>query len=124
MRKLVEELVGVAKELTARQWAGKIDIKRKLRDLQQRLEDDNLFIKDAAHELNSVIAKGVRRLHARDFIKLGIVEDEREFREEVLDPLSDITDRLMHDVGDVEEFDDVLNELYDWADMNSIWLGL
>jgi len=27
-------------------------------------------------------------------------------------------------VGSVEECDDVLDQLYDWADDNSIWLGL
>ena len=37
--------------------------------------------------------------------------------------LGDIIDALSN-VGSVEECDDVLDRLYDWADDNDVWLGL
>lgn len=86
-------------------WKIKIDIA----DIWQKYEDDEDF----------------------DAFKEELVPILQSYQEEVSDKLDedeamdyeDLVSEIANDTEDVEDFDNIWQRMYDWADYNKVWLG-
>lgn len=86
-------------------WTIKIDVA----DLWEKYQDDEDF--EAFKEA----------LFPRLREKLSEVEDK--LGSDVAMEFDDLVDQIEYNADDVEEFDYIWQDLYDWADTNMVWLG-
>ena len=86
-------------------WTIKIDVS----DLWEKYQDDEDF-----EAFKEALLPRLRE-------KLSEVEEE--LGSGVAMEFDDMIDQIEYNADDVEEFDYIWQDLYDWADANLVWLG-
>lgn len=87
-----------------------------MRVWKRTIDIKNCLTEDVSDEECQRVAKSVAAVLHNAFAGVNLEEEDYDLYEIVLD--------LDESVLDVEDLNNVLSDLYDWADDNDVWLGV
>jgi len=107
--KIAEELLKIAKEISSRNWKYKWQQVKSMLNETRGIDKDDL-----TDEMMVELAKRVSNLLERKSKQIKDEDDKYD--------IEDIIEQFKG-IENVEEFNEILELLYDWADGADVWLG-